>query len=586
MLTGRCSCALAMTMIVWSCSPGAAAAGQSGGRPKGPAAVLDFRAIGDDGQPVVDLNAPDIALKVDGKIREIRSFQLVRVIASDAGASPGGLPAPFSTNSQAESGRDLLLVIDEESIDPGREQPMKNAIVHLLGTLAPRDRVGLVSVRRGANMIPLTSDVNSVRTAVTGLRGQSSSGTPPEDPCRAGMVIQALNAIIASTTAESRATVVFFSAALASPDAQRQAQMGSSSGLCQLRTEDFQELTKNAARTPVNFYVVHILDGTASRSSSNMAAGLENVAGATGGELVRLTGTNDTALSKITRETSAFYLVSFDPEPSERGSDRRVDLRVSRDKVKVRVRPAIAIAKGEARGGAPTPREMLRVSTVYRDLPLRAAGYASRNAGDEHLKVVTLFETADASAKLTSAAVALFDEKDKLIRQWTAEPADLNRAPVMSALTAPAGAYRLRVAAADALGRVGTVDSDVRAELARAEPLRMSTLLLGIPQNGAFAAKLLFGDDDQALVAYLEVYGAVTGEVAASIDLSSSNDGAPIATVPATITTAKSGDMRVAYGGFTINTLKPGDYLVRVNVTVDGKPVGRATRTMRKENRK
>jgi len=114
MLTGRYSCALALTMMVWSCLPGAATAleepRQSGGRPRGPAAVLDFRAIGDDGQPVVDLRVPDVALKVDGKTREIRSLQLVRIVGSEAAASQPALPAPFSTNSQAESGRDLLLV--------------------------------------------------------------------------------------------------------------------------------------------------------------------------------------------------------------------------------------------------------------------------------------------------------------------------------------------------------------------------------------------------------------------------------------------------------------------------------------------
>jgi hypothetical protein len=591
MLTGRWSRALALTTIVWSCSPGGSfvltGSGQAGGRPKGPVAVLAFRAIGDDGQPVVDLKPTDVALKVDGKTREIRSLEFVKIVGSGGGSAQPSLAAPFSTNAQAESGRDLLLVFDEESIDAGREQPMKSAIGHLLGTLSPRDRVGLISVRRGGAVVPLTNEIGTVRGAIAGIKGQSSSGTPPEDPCRAGIIIQALNGIVASITAESQATVVFFSAALASPDTQRQAQIGSSSGLCQLRTEDFQALTVNAARAPVNFYVVHILDGTKSQSSANiLAAGLENIAGATGGELVRLTGMNDTALARITRETSAYYLASFDPEPSERGSDRRVDVRVSRDRVKVRVRPAIAIGKGEGHGGPPTPREMLRVPAVYRELPLRAAGYASRNAGDEQLKIVTLFETSDASAKLASAAVALFDDKDKLIRQWTAEPSDFNRSPVMSALTAPAGAYRLRVAAADTSGRVGTVDSNLRAELMRADPLRFSTLLLGIPQNRAFAAKLLFSDEDPAAVAYLEVYGTASGELAASIDLASSDQGTPIASVPATITASKTGDLRVAYGGFTISALQPGDYLVRVNVTLDGKPVGQVTRTLRKESRK
>ena len=592
MPTDRSARALALTMIIWSCSAGASSAGagggQAGARPRGPVAVLDFRAISEDGKPVVDLKAAEVALKVDGKAREIRSLQLVKVLGGSGGAASGpALPEPFSTNSQSESGRDLLLVIDDESIDAGREQPMKAAIGRLLDAVSPRDRVGLLSVRRGGDLVHLTSDVGAVRAAVQALKGQSSSAQPPEDPCRAGVVIQALTAVMANITAESRATVVFFSAALASPDTQRQAQIGASSGLCQLRTEDFQPLTANAARTPVNFYVVHILDGTASQTSSNiLAAGLENVAGATGGELLRLTGTNDTILTKITRETSAFYLASFDPEPSERGTDRRVDLRVSRERVKVHVRPAIAIAKGEGRSGPPTPRDMLRVPTVYRDLPLRAAAYASRNAGDDQLKVVTLFEPSDSSTKLTSAAVGLFDAKDKLIRQWTAEPADFNSSPIMSALTAPAGAYRLRVAAVDESGRSGTVDSDLRAELLGADPLRLSTLLLGVPQNGKIAAKLLFSEADPAVAAYLEIYGPAAGQLAATIDLAPSAETPAIATVPATITVSKSGDLRAAYGGFTISGLQPGDYLVRVNVTLDGKAIGRATRTIRKENKK
>jgi hypothetical protein len=127
------------------------------------------------------------------------------------------------------------------------------------------------------------------------------------------------------------------------------------------------------------------------------------------------------------------------------------------------------------------------------------------------------------------------------------------------------------------------VDSDLRAELVRADPLKLSTLLLGIPVNGAFGAKLLFGESDPAVVAYLEVYGAVAGQVAASIDLLPSPEGTAIASVPATITASKTGDLRVAYGGFTIRALQPGDYVVRMSVALDGQRVGQVIRTMRKE---
>jgi hypothetical protein len=41
-------------------------------------------------------------------------------------------------------------------------------------------------------------------------------------------------------------------------------------------------------------------------------------------------------------------------------------------------------------------------------------------------------------------------------------------------------------------------------------------------------------------------------------------------------------DMRVAFGGFSIANLEPGDYLMRAVVSLDGKPVGKVVRTLRK----
>jgi hypothetical protein len=38
----------------------------------------------------------------------------------------------------------------------------------------------------------------------------------------------------------------------------------------------------------------------------------------------------------------------------------------------------------------------------------------------------------------------------------------------------------------------------------------------------------------------------------------------------------------MAIGGFGIDNLPPGDYLMRATVSLNGKPVGRVTRTMRK----
>ena len=49
------------------------------------------------------------------------------------------------------------------------------------------------------------------------------------------------------------------------------------------------------------------------------------------------TASPQTAVSRMLRETASYYVATFDAEPSERnGQTYRVDLRTSREKVKLR----------------------------------------------------------------------------------------------------------------------------------------------------------------------------------------------------------------------------------------------------------
>jgi hypothetical protein len=317
--------------------------------------------------------------------------------------------------------------------------------------------------------------------------------------------------------------------------------------------------------------------------SSTQDAGFESLAGVTGAEFIRVRASSQAAVSRMLRETASYYVATFEAEPSERnGQTYRVDLRSSREKVKLRTRPAVEIGKDVVKTAA-SPKDMLRTASVYGDLPIRAAGHTSRTAGSEEVKIVAMFEALDASAALATASVGLFDEKNTLKKQWTAQPADLAKRPVMAALAAPAGTYRVRVAAVDASGRAGTADYELKVEVPRADPLKLSTLVLGTQtQGGGFAPRLEFGNEPVA-IGLLEIYGVPkAGAITVDLDIVQTAEGAPLAMAQTTVGPGSAEDMRIAFGGFSIASLAPGDYQMRAIVSLDGKPVGKVVRTLRK----
>ena len=542
--------------------------------------TISFRALTDSGQPVLDLKPADLTLKMDGKPREVKSLDLVRIGGT---AAPGPVPAhlAFGSNTATDTGRDVIFVIDDESLSPGKETPARDALAQIVKTLSPSDRIGVLSLRTGGTTIAATTDRAKIATALQDLKGEAQVNESAADfQCRTSQILISVKGLLDGAT-DAKTTFVMVSSGIAPlPPEQSTAQLGRSTGLCQLRPPHFSEVGQAAAGSPAAFYVLHVVEGRAS-ASSDAQAGLESLAGVAAAPLIRLAGASTANVNRIAQETAAYYVATFDIDPSERnGSAHKTDLRATRNGVKVKAGNSLLLAKANAKA---TPKDMIRAAETYRDLPLRATGWAIRDAGSK-LKVLALFEPEDAGVKLASAVVALIDG-NKIAAQWTAQGGELEHAPVMAALLAPAGKYRLRVAATDAAGRGGTVDYPLDAQMAPAGAITMSALTVGATDNG-FKPRIVFGPADQGAIGYLELYGVTkSANITASVEIAPSEEAPAIATTPGTIKAATAEDMRIAVGGFSIGGLPPGDYVMRMIVSIDGKVAGTAMRTMRKAAR-
>ena len=545
---------------------------------------VDFRAVTADGQPVTDLKTSDVSLRVGGKPRELRSLELIA--SGPAAKGPAPANPPYATSAGGGATRTVLLVMDDESVNPGREQSLKAAFGRIAEGLPAGDRVGLISVRRGGVNIPPSTDRTTIRATLDGLRGQSSTQTAEDFRCRTQVTLQALESILQTAPANSPTTVVFMSASLSQPS-DSIARMTTSntargSDLCRLTTEDFERVGAAAAGSRAQLFVVQVMDGT-TMTMSEAGPGIENVAGVTGVETLRLSASGEGVADRILRELAASYTVSFVPDPADRTAmPQPLELKVTRAGVTARAPSKIAVPKADARAGKLSAKDMAHSPTAFADLPIRAAGFASRGT-DNKLKVIALFEPIDPSVKLASATIGLFDTKGKLTAQWTAQEADFARAPVTAALTVAPGTYRMRVAAIDSTGRGGTADYQLRAEMTMAEPLMLSTLVVGAPKAGSFAPQLHFGSSDAAAAGYLEIYGVPKGgTVTVSLELAPTEDAPALGSTPAQVVAGETDDMRRAVGGFSITGLEPGDHVMRAVVSLDGKVVGRAVRTLRK----
>ena len=347
--------------------------------------TVDFTAIGSDGKLVGDLTLDQIKIKVNGRERPIKSFQFVQTASPVAPAGSTAphreLPPPFGTNYVGDSGRTIVLVVENESLRPAIARHTTDAAAKFVAGLSPRDRVALVTTPRGGLQTDLTRDHARVQQLLANIAGQGSPrDTESAKACRTRETLMALRALLDGLVGfDLPKTVVFISAGILT--ARRDAPLNGPPGACEIRAVHYDDVGKAAVDARANFFVIKsddlVIDSASNaftdpaasrfRSSDEELAGLESLAGVTSGQLLRMNPSDHSAFGRVARETSGYYLMAFDPDESERnGLSHRVDVEVARPNVSVRVRPRLDDPQDIRESGG-------TVSHAARDAPRRPA---------------------------------------------------------------------------------------------------------------------------------------------------------------------------------------------------------------------
>ena len=370
---------------------------------------IDVSVVDRTGQPVSNLTPGDFTVTVDGKPRTIVSAQFLKYgarMAATTGERATPAPAPSTIPSPPPPPRIVLIVVDEDSVEPGEGIVVKQAAAKFLDRLAPNDRVGVVTIPRLHTDITLSTrrsdTLKSLDAVIAGVdlvryeyniglseafdieRGygdvaqqviarecRSQLPNCPQDVMtqvrqmqlqahlRGQRSLDALAQLAEGlVSVEGPKTLVLISGGMPMPDVHSLAA--------------FDRIEASFTAAQVSLYTLYLERSTFGqvRNKPSPTAfeddllerdGIENATSVTGGTLMLGIGTLDQYFDRVVTELSGSYLLGVEVAAADRdGRMHQVGVKVNRRGVEVRARkryvidePRPARAEPAAATGAP-----------------------------------------------------------------------------------------------------------------------------------------------------------------------------------------------------------------------------------------
>lgn len=610
----------------------AAALAANGLRAQAPASPPQFRAgvdvvvveatVLDRQRNVVrGLGSADFTAEVGGKRREVVSADLVEYAVPSADAPPDADELDITTNEPVESGRTILLLVDQASLRP-EARGIIEAARRWVVSLGPKDKVALIGFPRGAARLDLTADHARIAAGLDAMVG--SAPRPQPFSARNVSVWEAIR--IEDGDTFTRNEVIARECRGIDPACERELDMQAKSVVFDGRAESLPVLQSlraivrglgglpgpkhavlisagwaliereaatemgrvaveaSRANVTIHTFTTESWALAASRSKPTLRpvqdqllllSSVEMLSSMTGGRAVRLASSHDAAFSALNGGLAGYYRVGIRALPDDLdGKAHRISLRVTRAGASLSSYRRVLVAPPPAAAATADPevalREALKGGAPRTAVGLRATTYVLHGTGaPRDIRVVVTGDIARAAAGAATVVAALYhlDGRPVTARETTVDVPVSDRAGLAVSLDAPPGSYAMRLAVRDAEGRVGSLERLVDATWKKAGRIETPGLVLFHGRPGSPPAPIFDGvvAGDEIVVQLAVMGDGRLTQTPVEIDVRPAAGTSPLMHRAARVTQTTSGQS-VVHETLPASLLPPGRYTVSARI--------------------
>ena len=609
---------------------------------------IDVTALDSNGRQVTDLAATDFQVEIDGDKRQVASVEYIRSVdpMRVIGAPPKVVvqDETFSSSNAkgAPRGRLIVLLIDQGNIRTGAARSVMNSAKKFVDTLTPEDRVAVIAVPGPGELVDFTTNHDKVRESLLRIVGAAGEIRARFNisiteamaiymrsnlQMAADVIARECGAVAASElercereveqdaaeimneirhrTADSVHGIRTVLASLAALEGPKSVILMSEGMIFESLGAEADDLASVAAdsRATLDVLLMDVpmyeaaqsIRPTTPREDRNLqVTGLEQIAGASRGQLYRINTSADFAFDRISRSLDGYYLLGVESNPNDKNGRRhRIGVKTTRRGVSIQSRRTfLTTVSAKATTPADAIGRALRSPLPINDLPLKIGTWTYKEPGSNKVRVLVSAEAerlADQPLDYT-VGMAIVNKQGKglsapiELKKLTEKTGEAGTAVYSGILTVDPGEYRLILSMADTEGRVGSVSRIVTAFQMYGPGVSVSDLIVGAYDGNPKAVMTPSIEPvvSGALAALMETYSqSPVNGLEATLEILTDENSAPLAGAPMRVLAGPSPEVAAISGVFNTSALPPGRYLARGTVRVGGKPAGHIIRPFR-----